>query len=74
MNLVSPLFDASAAGSLANASMCGPSAKKPSPPAEFVASPCAARAANSVACRTKWRRLIDAFLSPISGPRLPRGD
>jgi hypothetical protein len=74
MNLVSPLFDASAAGSLANASLCGPSAKKAPPPAELVASPCAVRAAGPVACKTKWSRLIDALLSPISGPRLPQGD
>lgn len=73
MNTVSALLDASAAGSLANAALCGPGRQNPaeaggdfeqdpSPPAS---SPC------PTACRSKWGRLVDAVLSPISGPPSP---
>ena len=70
MSIVSPLFDASVAGSLASASLCEKPPKSASAPRDVSplnadrARPCA-----YVACKTKWRRLIDVLLSPISGPR-----
>lgn len=78
MNAVSPLHDASVCGSLANATLCGaPAPKEPTPreaTAPDDAAPRVASAPQSVPCQTKWRRLMEALLSPISGPTFPSCD
>jgi hypothetical protein len=71
MNPVSPLLDASASGSLANASLCEAPANVPPPSPGFVAAAEGSCAASPAPAKSKWRRLVDAMLSPISGPRMP---
>ncbi len=71
MTAVSLLFDGSVAGSLANASLCATEAKKASAPdLASTFDPAAPARACPIAAKTKWRRLADALLSPISGPTL----
>ncbi len=71
MNLISPMLDASAAGSLAQASLCEASAQPAPPSLGFVAAAKGARAATPAPCKSKLSRLVDVVLSPISGPRMP---
>jgi hypothetical protein len=74
MNVFSPFYDVSAAGSMA-ATVCAREARDQAParpPAPFAAAPrasCPAPAA--AACRKAgWRRLADALFDLVSGPRL----
>jgi hypothetical protein len=69
---ISPLFDASVAGTLANASLCEASAKKAAAPGGSCDFNSARACACPIADKTKWRRWIDVLLSPISGPRFER--
>ena len=67
----SPLFDASVAGSLANASLCETPPKK-APRRRIVDFHTARARACPISDKTRWRRWIDVLLSPISGPRFER--
>jgi len=69
-----PIYDVSAAGSLA-ASVCAREAREPAraePPSPFAAAPQPPRIAPcSAACRKAgWRRLAQALIDLVSGPRL----
>jgi hypothetical protein len=73
---VFPLYDVSAAGSLA-ASVCASEAKEQAPalkPPPFAAAPRQACSAQTIAaCRKSgWRRLAGALFDLVSGPRLER--
>jgi hypothetical protein len=75
MSTVSPVFDASIAGSLANASLCSAPQEETRAPvklSEFDPEAPHDASASAIACRTRWNRLVDAMLSPISGPTLER--
>jgi hypothetical protein len=75
MNAFSPFYDVSAAGSMA-ATVCARDVREPASmrePAPFAAAPRAPCPALSIAaCRKAgWRRLAEALVDLVSGPRLP---
>jgi hypothetical protein len=74
MNGFPPVYDVSAAGSMA-ASLCASGAREraAAEPPPFAAAPTPGCAAPIAACRkAAWRRLVGALVGLISGPRLQR--
>ncbi|MDE3176076.1 MAG: hypothetical protein KGM15_08250, partial [Pseudomonadota bacterium] len=69
---VSPTYDTFTAGSLASATLCAQPAEAPAPAGPAFAASLSETAASAplVARKCGWRRLVEAILSPISGPTL----
>ncbi len=73
MSAFSPIYDVSAAGCVANATLCAPAPKDGADgPASIDFPPANAAMAAPKAAARGWRRLIEALLNLISGPTLER--